>query len=257
MIPLLTVLACLPHGAMGGAGREEARAYDLVIADDPGLSCVARLSLHYAEEFRDQSLGWLACLHAAGADPVASQCIELRSFPTGEVLELRGLAEWPAFARLDLVWPMLSPAIQAGTVLTSWPLFAGPRESARAVARGTWGREGRVHTWRASLDDNDPVLALAGEVAARISLGGGTVESADWTARRSACVDDDCVAWSTRGTLRAAGTLPALPAALVSERAASLALRRSGDTSAAIYTRLLRGEDSSLPPGCAAGTPID
>ncbi len=254
---LVNLLACLPHGALGGSGRQEARAYDLAVADDQGFSCSARLSLHFAEEFQDSSLGWLGCLHAPGTEPVAGQCVELRSFPTGEVLEVRGLAEWPAFARLDLLWPMVSPAIRPGEVLTSWPLFAGPDAPARVLARGVWVRDGPTHAWAATLDDNDPALVLNGAIVARFDVRGGEVERAEWTAERSACVDGDCVQWSTRGTLRAAGVQPALPPEVVSARAAALALRNPGVTGPSGYTGLLRAEDSSPPPGCSTGTPIN
>ncbi|MBM4365515.1 MAG: hypothetical protein FJ102_04825 [Deltaproteobacteria bacterium] len=252
---LPAMLGCLPHGAMGGGGRDEARAYDIEVSDDQGLACVTRLSLHYAEEFRDQSLGWLACLHPAKADPDPSQCVELRAFPTGEVLELRGLAEWPALARLDLVWPMLSPAIREGAVMTSWPLYAGPFQPARVVASGRWWREGELYGWRATLEANDPSLVLAGEVEARLSVRGGAVQGAEWNARRSACAGDDCVYWTSAGRLRAAGSVPALPTPVVSDRATVLARRQPGATSAALYARLLRGEDSSMPPVCAAASP--
>ncbi|MBM4389512.1 MAG: hypothetical protein FJ090_00190 [Deltaproteobacteria bacterium] len=252
---LPAMLGCLPHGAMGGRGREEARAYDIEVSDDQGLACAARLSLHYAEEFRDQSIGWLACLHPPGAAPIASECVELRAFPTGEVLEVRGLAERPALARLDLLWPMLSPAIGNGAVITSWPLYSGPSQPVRVVASGRWSREGDQHAWRATLEANDPSLVLAGEVEARVSVGGGSVRQAEWNARRSACAGDDCVDWTTTGRLRAVGMVPALASAVVADRAAVLGRRQPGVTTAANYTRVLRGEDTSALPGCVAGAP--
>lgn len=246
---LWALAACLPHGAAGGGGRLQARAWWFTV-DAAGERCEGRLSLHYAEAFRDGSLGWLACLDDGTAPVDANGCLELRSFPTGEVLELRGLGEAPDVARLDVLWPLVSPALGRDDDMLSWPLYAGPRETRRVTAVGRWTGTGSGWSLAASLGDNDPELASSGELSASLRARGGSTHAADWTARRRACAGTDCADRAEAGRLVGLPPVSALPPEAVAARVAALAREDRGSANAAAYVALLLAPPTLPGPGC-------
>ena len=247
----------MPTSILGGPSRGGDRAFELEVSDDLGFACRAQVHLQYAEAFRDGSLGWLACVYALDQAPDPAACAELRAFPTGEVLEVRGLAQAPGLARLDLVWPMLSPTPVEPSTILSWPLYADAREARRVVAQATWTRDGARWALAATLGDTDPGLDLTGTVRADLGVDREGVADAVWTASRRACALDDCVAWSSRGSLRRVEPSATLPGELVAARVAALAPRAGGTLTPAAYARLLRGDDTSPTPGCAGASPAE
>ncbi len=257
LLTLCALSACLPHGAVGGGGRADAQAWTFTLEEVPSTRCEGRLSLHYAEAFRDGSVGWLVCMDGGGGAVVADDCVELRAFPSGEVLEVRGLAGTPGLALHDLLWPVLSPALGRDDGNLSWPLYAGPRDTRRTVANGRWTGGPSAWNLEATLDDNDPELTSSGEFSAALVLSRGRLASASWRARRDACAGAECVERDVAGRIEAIAPVASLPAEAVAARVQALAARQPGATTAASYVGLLRDGGRSVPGRCPGTTPAE
>ncbi|MSQ01424.1 MAG: hypothetical protein EXR71_05960 [Myxococcales bacterium] len=178
---LMLLAGCLPHGALGARGAESAVAYMLESAGRR-----YPLTRQWARTFSDGSNGWLVCLQAE-----APHCVELRAFPSGEVLVLRGLAAWPSSLRgvTTGLWPMLSPRVDLGDrLVSSWPIDGSGREQTRIVATGPWSSRGRTFEW-------SPTLAVVsgagwtghGTLTGTVVLDGAEVAEAHWELDVTVC----------------------------------------------------------------------
>jgi hypothetical protein len=200
---------CLPHGALGVPA--EASSYALRL---DGVSEEFRVHVQWARSFRDSSEGWLVCLHAP---PLAARegdpCVEMRSFATGEVLELRGASRWVGgpvhLESLALIWPLLSPAMRAEPdLVVSWPLMPIGRDWLRLRATGGWlrGEEPLARGWRARIVGASPA-DVAGILEADVRLRSeARLQSARWS-----YAPEGTSPALLGGELRYLGEAPALP----------------------------------------------
>ncbi len=225
------LIGCLPHGAVGRYADLEATRYDLTVdAEAPEA-----LTVQYARAFADGSAGWLVCLESGPA------CVELRSFPTGEVITTRGssaLSE-AAQAKLGAIWPLLSPRVDTDPrLVTSWPIAQLGRSRIRVVATGGWQRRGAAWQWSPALAlTGDAPLRADGRLDATVSLDeAGTVE-ASWALVMPVCGPEGaCETWLSAGRLVRRDDAPARAAVPCPQHA----------------------EDASRAPLCLAdGTPIE
>jgi len=191
-------IACLPHGAVG-------RVSDLVGVvwqiNSGGRSLV--LERHFARTFRDGSNGWLFCLEGTAA------CAEMRSFPTGEVLTLRGLDHYSEADRAELVavWPLLSPRIDLEqSLISSWPLGHEGHVDVRVRATGPWERSGAAFRWSPQLGEGVRKGGSdVGELDATVQIDGMGTRNASWDIRYERCVEGEegkeCATLERSGTL--------------------------------------------------------
>jgi len=167
--------------------------------------------------------------------------VELRSFPTGEVVQVRGVGAWPAKdrGRFAVLWPLLSPHLDRDPGLyTGWPVGPVTHANVRLVARGGWAGAGKAWTWSAPVVSQGlSAASLAGKVDATVHLQAGQLHDATWTASLPWCVaSGECVEWAAAGTITQAGPAPARDVRPCPQH----------------------GEDPSRAPLCfAGGSPID
>ncbi len=195
MILGLLALACLPHGAVGRVADLVGVAWQI---NSGGRSLV--LERHFARTFRDGSNGWLFCLEGTAA------CAEMRSFPTGEVLTLRGLDHYSEADRAELVavWPLLSPRIDLErSLISSWPLGHDGNVDVRVRATGPWERSGTAFRWSPQLGEGvRKGRSDAGELDATVQIDGRGTRNANWNIRYERCVEGEtCVGLERSGTL--------------------------------------------------------
>lgn len=225
---LAVLLGCLPHGAVSRGEDVQAVVYELRWADAPAEAPALHLSRQYARSFSDGTSGWLVCLEEPG------RCAELRAFPTGEVVQVRGTGAWTAEerGRLAAVWPVLSPRLEREPELyTGWP--AGPMTHAtvRFVAQGGWQRDRADWSWKATVESQGLSAAtVRGTIEATARVERGELVSATWSAALPWCAPGGgCVPWGSAGSLTRVGTathrpLVACPQRGEDERRAPLCL---------------------------------
>jgi len=199
---LWALAACLPHGASSHAEEQEATVYELrASAGAPA----ERLTRQYAREFPDGTVGWLVCLE------VPRLCVELRSFPTGEVVQIRGLGAWPVEerARFAGFWPAFSPHLDdEQDLFTGWPMGTVGRRPARLVARGGWVKKADTWSWAADVGAQEvPGVSLAGTLTATVRVDRAGVREGTWRAELPWCAEGaGCVPWSGGGSFVRVGT---------------------------------------------------
>lgn len=225
------LIGCLPHGALSRTSDLGATRYELTVNAEPAEP----LTLQYVRAFADGTAGWLVCLERESA------CVELRSFPTGEVVTTRGTSALPiaSQAKLAAIWPLLSPRVDADPrLVTSWPIAQLGPSRLRAVATGGWQRRGSAWSWSPALTLNhDAPLRAEGRLDATVQLDeAGTVE-ASWALVLPVCrAEGACESWRSAGRLTRRDSAPA--------RAATPCPQH--------------GEDPGRAPLCLAdGTPIE
>ncbi|GDX83709.1 hypothetical protein LBMAG42_55200 [Deltaproteobacteria bacterium] len=232
MIGLAALLVgCLPHGAVGRYAELEATRYELTVNAEPP----EWLTTQYVRAFADGSAGWLVCLE------LESACVELRTFPTGEVLTTRGASALSAVAqaKLGAIWPLLSPRIDADPrLVSSWPIVQLGRSRLRVVATGGWQRLGAAWQWSPTLALNhDAPLRADGRLDATVHIDGAGTVDASWALVLPVCGPDGaCESWLSAGRLN----------------------RRDGVSARKAVPCPQHGEDPSRAPLCLAdGTPIE
>ncbi len=197
MIFLALLAGCLPHGALGAGKVEGAVGY---LLESEGRSYP--LTQQWARAFSDGSNGWLVCLEAE-----ETHCVELRAFPSGEVLVLRGVESWPEPLRVLTtgMWPMLSARVQLSDgLVSSWPIGGSGRGQSRLVATGPWTREGRAFRWSPTLGVASPDgWTGSGTLDGSVVLKRAEVVEARWVLDVSVCRPGGaCETWATRAALR-------------------------------------------------------
>ena len=204
----LTVLlcGCLPKSAALRADEAPGTRFLLEV---PAGGEQISVDLQFARAFSDGSNGWLVCV----GESTSNRCAELRSFPTGEVLTVRGMA------RLGLplgvtaaLWPLLSPAVKRQSdAATSWPIEGESWRSTRILAGGAWQREGPAWRWAPTLtvSGSGGAVSGTGTLDARVILHSGGLREAAWTFEFSMCTADaPCRELASAGRLARIGEAP-------------------------------------------------
>lgn len=200
---ILWLAACLPHGAVGRP-VEEAAAYALTVE-----GATHTLTRQHARDFPDGSSGWLVCV-----DTAPTACIEARTFPTGELLVLRGLLAWPEALRDTTLglWPVLSPRLDTEPeAVSGWPVARLGRDSVRLTGRGPWSRRGADWRWAPALAVSGPGgWVVRGTYASGVRVGRDGTESGDWSLTGEVCsAAGNCRPLHSVGALRRTGGVPA------------------------------------------------
>lgn len=197
------LLGCLPPTSLSRGDQLKALRYDLTLGPDAaGNASTQELTRQYVRTFRDSTSGWLVCLETAGV------CVEVRSFPSGAILAIRGASHFAPETRGALValWPLLSPWIgKTERFVTSWPLAT--RGSLRSLGRGPWRREGNLWAWSPSVTLNTDVPNQpSGRLDATLVLDADGTRWASWSLNLPMCrAENDCRVLASVGSLTRRG----------------------------------------------------
>ncbi len=194
------LLGCLPRTSLSRGDELESLRYDLSLGP-AGKESTQELTRQYVRTFRDSTSGWLVCLEAE------SVCVEVRSFPDGAILAIRGASHLAPETRGALValWPLLSPWIRTNERFgTSWPLTT---LGLRAYGLGPWRREGNLWAWSPRVTLNTDIRNQpAGHLEATLVLDADGTRWASWSLNLPMCLaENDCRVLASTGSLTRRG----------------------------------------------------
>lgn len=201
---VVALVGCLPKHSLSRRDEVGAALYALALDIDVTTegAPVAPFRWHldgqvawsYTRTFRDGSMGHMVRFDGVRARvergeasvdvpvPFADGVFEVRAFPDGEILLVRGTSAWVGTAGhlelLDALWAGLSPHLpgsreEAASFTTSWPAWVtnGPKVRNRMVA--TWTREGESWRYAGRLEGEGGYVSSSGTAQGEVRLGEG------------------------------------------------------------------------------------
>lgn len=212
VLPLLLVAAlvgCLPRHALSRRDELAALRYQVEVGmsapEGYGLpawswSATGELVFAWSRTFRDGTEGHAVRfegIHTAGGGPAWERgVVEIRSFPSGEIVGVEGVAPFAGTAGhlelADLLWPALSPRVPDGargesiTGTAAWPVLFPTGPGPRVRVDGTWTRrEGDRVVWGGVLGGESRFVRMDGRVDGAFTRTDGRLADARVDAERT------------------------------------------------------------------------
>ena len=205
---LLTLTGCLPPGALSREDDLAALRYHVEVgvsaAEGFGLpawswTAGGEAVMGWSRTFRDGTIGHSVRFEGMVDDvgaPVWDQAvIELRTFPSGEIVAIEGLAPWSGTAGhlelADLLWPALSPRVpdaprgEAVTGTAAWPVLFPAGPGPRLRMEGSWTLRDHEVVWGGTLSGESGRVRLDGRVDGRYTRTDDRVTAAQVDSART------------------------------------------------------------------------
>ncbi len=238
---LLALTGCLPPGALSRQDDLAALRYHVDVGLSaaegfglPAWSWTARgeAVLGWSRTFRDGTVGhavrFEGMVDDAGAPVWNDAVVELRSFPSGEIVAIEGLAPWTGTAGhlelADLLWPAFSPRVpdaprgEAVTGTAAWPVLFPTGPGPRLRMEGSWTLRDPEVVWGGALSGESARVRVDGRVDGRYTRTDGRVTAAQVDSARTVTTQwaagaQQVQAVATSVSLTLLGEVPAPPLA--------------------------------------------
>lgn len=153
----------------------------------------------FSRTFRDGTLGravfFEGMVDDAGAPVWDRSVVELRAFPSGEIVAVDGLAPFTGTAGhlelVDVLWPAFSPRVPDGprgepvSGVTSWPILFPTLPGVRLRVEGAWTQREPDVVWGGVLSGESAVVRVDGRVDGRYTRAEGRVTAASVDSART------------------------------------------------------------------------